>query len=375
MLWLRPPEAPGARGEVAFAVPYEARVSSPMDSAAASPSDLDVSVVVPVFDEEESLPGLLAELHSALAPTGLSYELVLVDDGSRDRSARVMQDAAAKDRTLVVVELRRNFGQTAALQAGLDEAQGAKVVLMDADLQNDPADIPRMLALLDDGYDLVAGWRKDRQDPFLNRRLPSMIANRIISATTGVRLHDYGCTLKAMTLSVAKSLRLYGEMHRFIPAIASWYGTRLVELPVNHRARQHGVSKYGIGRTLRVVLDLITVRFMQSYLTKPMQVFGLGGLASSAVGFGLCLYLAVEKLVFATPIGSRPLLLLGVLLIVVGVQLVSLGLVADVLSRTYHESQGKRPYHVRAVHRGSRAQGRSARGAAPAPVPPPAPAG
>ncbi|MCC6217006.1 MAG: glycosyltransferase family 2 protein [Polyangiaceae bacterium] len=331
-----------------------------MESAPPTAAALDVSVVIPVFDEEESVPALLRELHGALRPTGLRYELVLVDDGSRDRSVRVMKDAAATDPALVVVELRRNFGQTAALQAGLDEARGAKVVLMDADLQNDPADIPRMLALLDDGYDLVAGWRKDRQDPFLNRRLPSMIANRIISSTTGVHLHDYGCTLKAMTSSVAKSLRLYGEMHRFIPAIASWFGTRLIELPVNHRARQHGVSKYGIGRTLRVVLDLITVRFMQSYLTRPMQVFGLGGLASAALGFGLCLYLAVEKLVFSAPIGSRPLLLLGVLLIVVGVQLISLGLVADVLSRTYHESQGKRPYHVRAVLRGPGA------GAAPA---------
>ena len=308
---------------------------------------MDLSVVIPVYNEEESLPRLLDELHAALAGTGLTYELVLVDDGSRDRSFEVLKAAAETDPALHVVRFRRNFGQTAALQAGIDVARGRRVVLMDADLQNDPRDIPAMIAQLDAGYDLVAGWRADRKDTFINRRLPSMIANWIIGRVTGVRLHDYGCTLKAMEAEVAKSLRLYGEMHRFIPAIANWTGVRLVELKVNHRARVFGTTKYGIGRTLRVVLDLITVRFMQQYLVKPMQVFGLGGLLAGGLGFAICAWLAFERLVFGSPLADRPLLLLGALLIMVGVQLVSLGLVADLLARTYHEAQGKRAYHVR----------------------------
>lgn len=308
---------------------------------------LDLSVVVPIYNEEESLPHLVAELHSALQSTGLAYELVLVDDGSSDRSFTLMERMAEADPTLHVVRFRRNFGQTAAMQAGLDVSRGAKVVTIDADLQNDPADIPAMLAKLDEGYDMVAGWRKNRQDAFLNRKLPSLIANRIISMATKVKLHDYGCTLKAMTRDVAKELRLYGEMHRFIPAVASWAGVRILEMPVNHRARQFGTSKYGIGRTLRVVLDLMTVRFMQSYLVRPMQVFGLAGLASLALGFAVCAWLVFAKLFLEQRLADRPLLLLGVLLIMVGVQLLSLGLVADVVSRTYHESQGKRPYNVR----------------------------
>jgi glycosyltransferase involved in cell wall biosynthesis len=311
-------------------------------------SPLDVSVVIPVFNEEESVGPLLAELHAALAPTGLGYELILIDDGSSDRSFEVLTQASRSDPALVVIRFRRNFGQTAALQAGLDAARGKTVVTMDADLQNDPADIPTMLDKLDEGYDLVAGWRANRQDAFLNRRLPSMIANRIISMATKVKLHDYGCTLKAMRVEVAKELRLYGEMHRFIPAAASWVGASICEMRVHHRARQFGRSKYGIGRTLRVVLDLITVRFMQSYLVRPMQVFGFAGMLSSFAGIVICAWLAVEKLALDRELSDRPLLLLGVLLIVVGVQLLSLGLVADVVSRTYHESQNKRPYYVRA---------------------------
>lgn len=309
---------------------------------------LDLSVVVPIFNEEESIPHLVSELHAALGPTGLSYELVLVDDGSRDRSYAILEEMARSDPALHVVRFRRNFGQTAAMQAGLDVSRGAKVVTMDADLQNDPRDIPKMLEALDEGYDMIAGWRKNRQDAFVNRKLPSMIANRIISLATKVKLHDYGCTLKAMTRDVAKELRLYGEMHRFIPAVASWMGVRILEMPVNHRARRFGTSKYGIGRTLRVILDLMTVRFMQSYLVRPMQVFGLAGLVSLGAGLVTCAVLVVEKVMFSARLAERPLLLLGVLLIMVGVQLLSLGLVADVISRTYHESQGKRPYHVRA---------------------------
>lgn len=311
-------------------------------------AELALSIIAPIFNEEESIPLLLQELHNALDHTGLSFEIILVDDGSEDQSFQLLTEAAETDPALVVIQFRRNFGQTAALQAGLDAARGKQVVLMDADLQNDPADIPRMLAQLDQGYDLVAGWRADRKDAFLNRRLPSMIANRIISTTTKVSLHDYGCTLKAMTRELAKELRLYGEMHRFIPAVANWVGVRVVEMKVNHRARQFGTTKYGIGRTIRVVLDLITVRFMQTYLVRPMQVFGLAGTLTTFLGLLICTYLVGQKLILGQDIGSRPLLMLGVLLIVVGVQLLSLGLVADVVSRTYHESQDKPPYYVRA---------------------------
>lgn len=316
---------------------------------------MDLSVVIPIYDEEENIPRLIPEVHAALRPTGLTYELICVDDGSRDRSFERLARLASEDPALTVVRFRRNFGQTAAIQAGLDEARGELVVLMDADLQNDPADIPRMVERLRaDDLDLVAGWRARRQDAFLNRRLPSMIANRIIGMTTGVHLHDYGCTLKLMRREVAKDLRLYGEMHRFIPAIANWSGARILEMEVNHRPRQFGRSKYGIGRTLRVVLDLLVVRFMQRYLVKPMHIFGLTGLLAGLTGFVICAVLALEKLLYDQPLADRPLLLLGGLLILAGLQLVSLGLVADLLARTYHESQGKRAYTIRNLIRGGR---------------------
>ncbi len=311
---------------------------------------MDLSLVIPVYNEEESLPRLLDEIHAALDPTGFDFEVVCVDDGSSDKSFEVLSALQADDPRLVVVRFRRNFGQTAAMQAGLDLAQGDVVALMDSDLQNDPADIPMMVKRLqEEDYDLVAGWRADRKDRFINRRLPSIVANKIIGRVTGVRLHDYGCTLKVMTSDVARSLRLYGEMHRFIPALADWFGARILEVKVNHRARQFGETSYGIGRTVRVVLDLLVVRFIQSYLVKPMQVFGLWGMVSGAAGFAVCTWLAVEKIAFGHPLADRPLLLLGVLLILLGVQLVSLGLVADVVGRTYHEAQGKRPYTVRTI--------------------------
>ncbi|MDD9947116.1 MAG: glycosyltransferase family 2 protein [Myxococcales bacterium] len=308
---------------------------------------MDLSVVVPVYNEEESLRPLLAELHEALGETQLEYEIVCIDDGSRDRSFAVLQELAASDKRLVVGRFRRNFGQTAAMQAGFDAARGAVVATLDADMQNDPRDIPRMLEKLAEGYDLVAGWRADRKDTFVNRRLPSIVANWLIGRTTQVRLHDNGCTLKLMRADLVKELRLYGEMHRFIPAMASLVGAEICELKVNHRSRQFGQSKYGIGRTVRVVLDLVTVLFLQSYLARPMQVFGLGGLITGFAGFLISGWLTVDKLVYGNPLANRPLLLLGVMLILVGVQLVSLGLVADVLGRTYHEAQRKPPYYVR----------------------------
>ncbi|MEE2757460.1 MAG: glycosyltransferase family 2 protein [Myxococcota bacterium] len=308
---------------------------------------MHLSIVVPVFNEEESLPLLISEIHSAMKPAELAYEIVLVDDGSSDASLQVLSGLAESDPSLVIVSFRRNFGQTAAMQAGLDHARGDMIALMDADLQNDPSDIPAMVSKLQEGYDLVAGWRADRKDTFINRRLPSIIANKLISVTTKVHLHDYGCTLKVMTRDVAKALRLYGEMHRFIPAIANWSGARIHEMKVNHRARQFGISKYGISRTVRVILDLMVILFIQGFLVKPMQVFGLAGLVSGLSGFGICGWLAAEKLILGTPLASRPLLLLGVLLIIVGVQLLSFGLLADLLTRTYHESQGKRTYTIR----------------------------
>lgn len=309
-----------------------------------------LSLVVPVFQEEESLPHLIRQVREALLPAGISYELICVDDGSRDQSYQTLLKLSRDDPSLVLISFRRNFGQTAAMQAGLDVARGEVVAFMDADLQNDPADLPVMIARLkdaDDPVDMVVGWRFDRQDALLNRRLPSMIANRLISRVTGVKLHDYGCSLKVIDGELAKTIKLYGELHRFIPAVAHWAGARIVEVKVNHRARQFGVSKYGIGRTVRVVLDLITVAFMQSYLVRPMQVFGLAGLLSGGAGFFICSYLATLKLLYGEPLSERPLLMLGVLLIMVGVQLVSMGLMTDLLARTYHEAQGKPPYHIR----------------------------
>lgn len=322
---------------------------------------LELSLVIPVYNEQDNLPALLEDIHGALDPTGLRYEVICVDDGSRDDSFAVLESLAQQDTRLLVVGLRRNFGQTAAMQAGFDAASGAVVVTMDADLQNDPKDIPAMLEQLEHGYDMIAGWRADRKDTFINRRLPSIVANWIISRTTHVQLHDYGCTLKAMRLDLVRELRLYGEMHRFIPAMASLVGARIQEMKVNHRPRRHGVSNYGIGRSVRVVLDLITVLFLQSYLVRPMQVFGLGGMLAFLAGVLISGYLSVQKLVFGQPLSNRPLLLLGVMLVLVGVQLVSLGLVADVVGRTYHEAQRKPPYHVRRKLRGpTQLQGPSA---------------
>ena len=318
---------------------------------------MDLSVVIPCYNEEESVERLLDEVHAALKPTGLSYEVVLVDDGSRDKTFEILTRHAKSDPALTVVKFRRNFGQTAAMQAGFDHARGDIIATIDADLQNDPKDIPRLIEYINQGYDLVAGWRADRKDTFINRRLPSMLANWLISWITTVKLHDYGCTLKVMKSDVAKEIRLYGEMHRFIPVVANWMGVSIVEVKVNHRARMFGTSKYGIGRTIRVVLDLMTVRFIQSYLARPMQIFGLAGFICFGAGSLVSAWLALQKLIYGAALAERPALLLGVLLIVVGIQLASLGLVADVLARTYFESQKKPSYYVRSVVRGDGAPG------------------
>ena len=310
---------------------------------------MDLSIVVPIYNEVDNLRPLCQRVHAVLAPTDWSYELVLVDDGSRDGSSELLAELHAEDDTLKVLRFRRNFGQTAALAAGFEYAHGDVIVSLDGDLQNDPVDIPRLLAKLDEGYDLVNGWRVNRQDPFLRRRLPSQIANRMISLTTRVKLHDYGCTLKAFRREVAKGLKLYGEMHRFIPALAGDMGARIAELPVSHHARTHGRSKYGLTRTLWVVLDLLTVKFMSSYATRPSHLFGFLGLIAALVGGGITTVLGIQRLLFDVQLANRPILLLGILLLVTGVQLVTTGLIAEMLSRTYHESQEKPVYWIKDV--------------------------
>jgi glycosyltransferase involved in cell wall biosynthesis len=313
----------------------------------------DLSIILPVYNEAGALPELHAELTTVLVTLGKSYEIIAVDDGSHDESLAVLKRLAESDPHLVVIALRRNFGQTAAFAAGFDYARGEVVVTLDADGQNDPADIPVILSKLDEGYDIVSGWRQNRKEPFFSRKLPSAAANWLISRTTDVRLHDYGCSLKAYRSEVIKNVRLYGELHRFIPALASWMGVRIAEVPVKDRERVHGKSKAGIGRTPRVWLDLLTVSFLLSYSARPMQLFG--GLGMSAFGLGtlIGLYLSIEKLVFRESIGNRPLLLFGVLLIVIGVQLVTMGLLAELISRTYHETQNKPIYAIREIVRPS----------------------
>lgn len=313
---------------------------------------LDLSVVVPVYNEADNLEALHAEINQALDRLGRSYEVVYIDDGSTDRSFAVLAEMQHRDAHVVVVRFPRNYGQTAALAAGFDHANGAVLVALDADGQNDPADIPAMLAKLDEGYDVVAGWRLPRQDPLLSRRLPSVVANAIIGLITGVRMHDYGCTLKVMRHDVVRGLRLYGEMHRFIPALADDLGARIAEVQVHHRPRRAGVSKYGISRTIRVLLDLITVKFLSSYSTRPIQVFGGIGLACGIVGLLITGVLGFERLVFGVPLAQRPLVWLGILLTLMGLQFITMGLLGELLVRTYHESQNKPVYRVAEVLRG-----------------------
>lgn len=315
-----------------------------------------ISVVIPLYNEEESIPHLCSALTAALQRYGKPYEIIVVDDGSKDRSFELLAEQTQRDRHLIVIQLRRNFGQTAAFAAGFNNARGDVVITMDADLQNDPDDIPLLMEKIDEGYDIVSGWRKDRQDRFLDRRLPSMIANRLISNVTDVRLHDYGCSLKAYRRDVLQHVRLYGELHRFIPALASQVGGTVTEVPVNHRSRQYGRSKYGISRAVRVALDLITVWFLGGYSTRPIHVFGTLGLISAAGGFVIGLYLTFLKLGLGQSIGTRPMLQLAVLLVVIGVQLITMGLLGEMMTRTYFESQDKPIYVVRQVISNSDAQ-------------------
>ena len=323
-------------------------MTSPQDrslSAMAADPGLDLSVVVPVLNEEESLSPLLAGLTQAISPLACRYEILCIDDGSTDGSEMELERLIYTYPNLRVIILRRSYGQSAALAAGFDHAQGQVIVTIDGDLQNDPQDIPHLLEVLDQGFDLVSGWRQHRQDRALTRRLPSQLANHLIGWVTGVHLHDYGCGLKAYRTEVLRDMNLYGELHRFLPALAFIEGARITEVVVRHHRRRFGRSKYGLGRSLRVCLDLLTVYFMKKFLTQPMQIFG--GLGLGSMGLGLAIYLAVVKFGGQQDIGDRPLLVLAVVLFLAGIQLFSVGLLAELMMRTYHESQQRPIYRIR----------------------------
>lgn len=308
-----------------------------------------ISIVVPVYNEEKSLPELHEQISNACQKIGRPYEIIYVDDGSVDSSFRRLLEIKNHDSQVKIIRLRKNFGQTAALSAGFDHARGEIIISLDADLQNDPQDFPRLLEKIEEGYDMVNGWRKNRKDPFFSRRMPSIIANWLISLITGVKLHDYGCTLKAFRRDVVENIKLYGELHRFIPAIASHIGVKITEIPVHHRPRKYGRSKYSFWRFFKVTLDLLTVKFLLSYSTRPLQIFGTIGLISSLIGGGIGLYLTYVRLILMQGISNRPLLLLSILLIVIGIQFISIGLLAELLVRTYHESSQKKIYYIREI--------------------------
>jgi glycosyltransferase involved in cell wall biosynthesis len=310
---------------------------------------VDLTVVIPIRDEAASLEELHRELAATLNAWGRSYEVIVVDDGSTDESFEILARLQAADPHIRVIRFRRNFGQTAAFAAGFEYARGRFIVTSDGDLQNDPRDIPALVEELEGGADVVCGWRKDRKDALLSRRLPSMMANALISIVTRVHLHDYGCSLKAFNADIVKGMRLYGEMHRFLPAMASEQTSRIKERIVNHRPRKYGNSKYGIGRTIRVVLDLLTVKFLVSYATRPLHVFGLLGGAMALLGVLISGWLAFWRIFGGMSLANRPLLLLGIVLIFTGVQLVTVGLLAEMQARTYHESQNKPTYSIREI--------------------------
>jgi glycosyltransferase involved in cell wall biosynthesis len=309
---------------------------------------MKLSVVIPVYNEVENIQLLYKAVHQAMKRVKYSWEMILVDDGSQDKSPEELVKLAVKDSKFVkVVLLRRNFGQTTAIVAGIDHASGDIIVMMDADLQNDPADIPSMVSRIDEGYDVVSGWRHERKDKFLLRVLPSRIANTLISTITGVHLHDYGCTLKAYRRDILSGFRLYGEMHRFIPVYAASVGAKIIEVRVNHHARKYGKAKYGLERTAKVILDLMTVKFLSSYASKPNYLFGGLGLVMMAISFALVIFLVVNRLVAGEHIVRSPLLQMSVMLFILGVQSILMGLIAELLVRTYHESQKKATYTIR----------------------------
>jgi glycosyltransferase involved in cell wall biosynthesis len=308
-----------------------------------------LSLVIPVYNECQNLRSLHEDLLAVLSEMECDYEIIYVDDGSTDQGLTILKEIAVDHKSVAVIQLRRNFGQTAAISAGIDLARGQVLVCLDADLQNDPADIPRLLAKLEEGYDLVSGWRQNRQDHWLWRKLISTVANRIISSITKVRLHDYGCTLKAYRRDLLNHIRLYGQMHRFIPALAVLVGATVAEVPVNHRPRLHGKSKYGLGRTFNVILDLLTVKYLSSFSIHPLNIFGGSGLALIGLSFVTGIIMIIQKLAYNQSIIQTPLLLLSALLFILGFQSILLGLAAELLIRTYYESQNKPIYVIRQV--------------------------
>lgn len=312
-------------------------------------SQVDYSIIVPVYNEYQNVEPLYTAIKNVVSTIDRTCEIIFIDDGSRDGTYETLCKIHNADPICKIIRFRRNFGQTAAMAAGFAHAKGDVIITIDGDLQNDPKDIPVLLDKIDEGYDVVSGWRVNRKDKFVTRRLPSICANWLISRITGVELHDYGCTLKAYRREVAQNVGLYGEMHRFIPAIASWMGINVAEIPVNHHPRKHGRSKYGLSRTLRVVLDLVTVKFLLSYATRPLQVFGSIGFTASTFGFLLGIYLSVDKLFLGHQLSARPLLFLAILLILVGIQLITMGLLGEMMVRIYHEGQKKPVYVIKEI--------------------------
>ncbi len=314
-----------------------------------SGKDIELSFVIPVYNEEENIPQLYKEMAEVCPRLEKKWEIIFIDDGSKDGSFSVLKEIQKRDERVKIIRLRKNFGQTAALSAGFDHAKGEIVITLDGDLQNDPKDFPLLIEKIEEGYDIVSGWRKKRKDRFLTRRLPSGIANWLISWITKVKLHDYGCTLKAFRKEVIKNIRLYGEMHRFIPALASNMGVLITEVEVNHRQRLYGKSKYSLLRFIKVILDLLTVKFLLGYSTRPLQIFGLLGLASGGAGLILGAYLSYQRLTLKMGLSNRPLLLLAILLMVIGIQFITLGLLAEIMVRAYHESSAKKIYFIREI--------------------------
>jgi len=309
----------------------------------------DISVVVPVFNEEDNVELLYTKIKQVLDNLGKNYEIIFIDDGSTDRTLDLLRRICQKNRKVKVVVFRRNFGQTAAISAGFDYARGEIIVTLDADLQNDPKDIPQLIEKIEEGFDVVSGWRVKRKDPFLSRKLPSYISNWLISQFTGVRLHDYGCTLKAYRREIAKDIKLYGEMHRFIPALASWVGASICEVEVRHHSREYGKSKYAFSRINRGFLDLLTVKFLLSFASRPIQIFGKLGLISIFSGFVCGIILVIMKITYGVDMTGNPFLYLSILFLLIGGQFISMGLLGEIISRTYHESQNKSIYFVKEI--------------------------
>ena len=307
-----------------------------------------ISIIIPVFNESESIGYLLDEVLNVMCSNKLNFEIVVVNDGSQDSTSNVLDELTIKIKELSVISLRTNYGQTAAMAAGFDNSNGEVVITLDGDLQNDPNDIPKLISHINEGYDLICGWRYDRKDKLINRRIPSKIANKLIANVTGLKLHDYGCSLKAFKKEILDDIKLYGELHRFLPVLAKIEGAKIKEIKVNHRSRKYGSSKYGIDRTFRVLMDLLTVWFMTKFLTRPMYGFGFVGIISILVSLGMTSYLFILKLL-GNDIGNRPLLMFALILGITGVQLFSFGLLSELLIRTYHESQNRPIYRIRKI--------------------------